>query len=90
MNLRTTGEVALAWPEQADRLAFGRGIPRLVDVGPESDALWDSGVLSYDLAMFFGTKDNPELLFVEVRPTRISVASLLDPTAPPRVWTPSS
>ena len=90
VNLRTTPEVALAWPERADCLMFGRGVPRLVDLGPESDALWDSDVLGYDPTPFFGSKDNPELLFVEVRPTRVSVGSLLAPDDPPRVWTPGS
>ena len=89
MNLRTATEVALAFPERPDQLAFGRGTVRLLDERAETDAFWDSGILSYDLAMFFGTKDNPELLVVEVSPTRIAVASLLAPDAPPRVWTPS-
>ena len=89
VNLRTTPEVALAWPESPERLVFGRATQRLVDVGPESDELWDAGILSYDPALFFGTKDNPELLFVELTPTRIAIGSLIAPDDPPRVWTPS-
>ena len=54
---------------------------------PESDELWDAGILSYDPALFFGTKDNPELLFVELTPTRIAIGSLIAPDDPPRVDT---
>lgn len=88
-NLRHAPEVALHWPERADRLAFARGTARLVDDRAESDLLWDAGILDYDLADFFGTRDNPDLLFVEITPRRIAFRSLVAPTDPPKVWTPA-
>lgn len=89
-NLEHATEVALQWPERVDRLAFGRADVRLVTDRAESDRLWDDGVLPYDPAMFFSGKDDPDLLFVELRPTRITLRTLLDPTAPPQRWTPAA
>lgn len=88
-NLQHATEVALQWPERVDRLAFGRATVRLVTDRAESDRLWDDGVLPYDPAMFFSGKDDPDLLFVELRPTRITLRTLLDPAAPPQRWTPA-
>ena len=89
-NLRHDTEVAMHWPERADRLAFARGTARLVTDRAESDQLWDDGVLPYDPSAFFSGKDDPRLLFVQIRPRRVTFRSLFDPTAPPRVWTPST
>jgi general stress protein 26 len=88
-NLRHSPAVALHWPERPDRLAFARATARPVDDRAESDRLWDAGVVPYDPADFFGTRDNPDLLFVELALTRVTFRSLFDPTGPPRVWTPS-
>lgn len=88
-NLRHATEVALHWPERADRLSFARAQVRLVTDRAESDRLWDDGVLPYDPGAFFTGKDDARLLFVQVLPTRITWRSLFEPEAQPRVWTPS-
>jgi general stress protein 26 len=89
-NLRHATAVSMHWPERGDRLAFARGTARLVTDRAESDQLWDDGVLPYDPAAFFSGKDDPLLQFVQVVPRRVTFRSLFEPTAPPRVWTPSA
>lgn len=84
-NLRHRRDVALHWPERPDRLVFGRARARLVDDADEQRRLWDEQVLPYDQVAFYGTADNPELLFVELVPTRFSVHDG-DPAVPPRRW----
>ena len=85
-NLRHQAEVSLHWPQRPDAIAFCRATARLVADVEESNRLWDSGVLPYDLGNFFSGKEDPDLLFVELTPTLASVNSL-DPTAPRRRWT---
>jgi general stress protein 26 len=85
-NLRHRQHVALHWPERPDRLIFGRAQARLIGDLDEQRQLWDAGVLPYDQVAFYGTWDNPELLFVELAPTRFSVHNG-DPTTPPQRWT---
>ena len=82
--------MAIHWPERPDQLLFARGTARLVDDRAESDRLWDAGVVPYDPAAFFGTRDNPDLQFVELTLRRVTMRSLFAPTDPPRVWTPTS
>lgn len=86
-NLRHRSDAALHWPERADRLIFARAVARLVDDPVERRDLWDRRVLPYDQSRFFGSPDNPELLFVELRPTRVSVHDG-DPSHRPAVWRP--
>lgn len=87
-NLRSHNEVAVHWLQRPDAIVFGRATARLVNDSNESSDLWDRQVLPYDLSTFFGTKDNPELQFVELIPSRITIRSL-DPTVSPRRWTPT-
>lgn len=87
-NLAHRADVALHWPERADRLVFARARARRVDDSAEIAELWSRGVLPYDQAQFFGSPDNPELLYVELTPTRASVHDG-DPSHPPAVWRPS-
>lgn len=86
-NLRHRSDVALHWPERPDRLVFGRARARLVDDVDEQRHLWDHRVLPYDQVAFYGTPENPELLFIELTPTRFSVHGG-NPAVPPRRWTP--
>lgn len=88
-NLRHHRSVALHWPERHDRLIFVRATARLIDDPDERSQRWDEGVLPYDQEQFYGTKDNPELLYIELTPSRATVHGG-DPTVPPRVWRRSS
>ncbi|CAN5787734.1 hypothetical protein BH10ACT1_BH10ACT1_16520 [soil metagenome] len=90
VNLRQATEVAMHWPERSDGLMFARASLRIVEDRAESDRLWDDGPLPYDLGLFFTGKDDPDLLFVELRPMRLTVRTLIDPEGPPRVWLPTA
>ena len=82
-NLRHDRRVALHWPERPDRLIFMRGAARLVDDPAERRALWSREVLPYDQEQFYGSADNPELLYVELAPVVVSIHDG-DPNRPPR------
>ncbi len=84
-NLRHNSDVALHWPEQHDRLIFMRAQSRLIDNQAGRRELWSRQVLPYDQEAFFTTPDNPELLFIELTPTRASVHDG-DPSHQPLVW----
>ena len=86
-NLRHTNDVALHWPERPDRLIFMRATARLVVERAEIERLWADQVVSYDLTGFFGSVDNPELLFVQLIPYRASVHDG-DPSHPALQWRP--
>ena len=86
-NLRHRQDVALHWPERPDRLIFMRATARLVVDPDEIERLWASELLPYDLAGFFGSVDNPELLFVELKPYRASVHDG-DPAHAAKQWRP--
>lgn len=68
-NLRACPEVAFHWPvgstEAPGELAAW-GTAGLHDSDGARRRIWSSGVMPYDLASFWGTPDDPELLFVEV------------------------
>ena len=86
-NLHHERRVALHWPEGADQLIFMRATARLVKDADEVQRVWDDDVLPYDQEAFYGSADNPELLFVELLPTVASVHSG-DPGERPRRWRP--
>lgn len=86
-NLRHASAVALHWPERPDRLIFMRATARVVDERDEASSLWGARVLPYDQEQFYGSVDNPELLFVELTVQHASVHDG-DPTSPPAVWRP--
>ena len=85
-NLWSDPRVAFHWP-----VTTGTGPGELVANGTatihegeaERHRLWAAGVLPYDLSGFFGTPDNPDLVFVEVVVER---ARLLGPDFVPQVW----
>lgn len=89
VNLANGSDVAMHWLQRPDALVLARATARLVDDPAESSRLWDEGAVPYDPAAFFGTKENPLLLFVELTPTVISISGL-DPSAAPRRWVPAA
>lgn len=89
-NLARNDEVAFHWPVGAGRgpgelAAWGRAIVHTGD--DERRRIWDSGVMPYDLAGFWQSPENPDLVFVE---TAIRRARLLGPDFVPQVWTPDA
>lgn len=88
-NLVANGEVAFHWPVTTGSgpgEMFARGVVRLHD-GPEPRRrLWNE-VVPYDMSRFWGSPDNPDLVFGETRVTRVS---LTGPEFVRRVWTPGS
>lgn len=78
------GPVAVHLPEGNHPQIFLRAEARLVTDPVEQQALWEAKLLPYDPAMFFGTWDNPEVLFVVLTPTYASVQRALGQA--PEVW----
>ncbi|HEX6254890.1 MAG TPA: pyridoxamine 5'-phosphate oxidase family protein [Euzebyales bacterium] len=68
-NLRENSAVAFHWPIQgseADGELAAWGTATVHDGDAERHRLWDARVLPYDLSGFFGSAENPDLVFVEV------------------------
>ena len=86
-NLRNCQEVALTCAPQPDNNVLIRATARLVEDPAETAELWAAGVLPYDPAMFFSGPEDPEALFVELRPTVASINAL--GMAPVRRWRPT-
>ena len=87
-NLKANPKVAFHWPVgtgQGPGEVAAWGDADLHDSETERRELWDSGVMPYDLAQFFQSPDNPDLVFVESSITR---ARLLGPDFVSRVWRP--
>lgn len=86
-NLRANPAVAFHWPVGGPGPGelIARGTAAIHAEQQDRDRLWDAGVVPFDLAGFFGSRDNPDLAFVEVAVDR---ARLLGPDFVPRVWTP--
>ena len=87
-NLLVNPKVAFHWPVglgqgPGELAAWGRA--ELHDSQRERRSLWDSGVMPYDLAQFFQTPDNPDLVFVE---SPIRRARLLGADFVSDIWTP--
>ena len=76
--------VAIHLPEGNHPQIFVRAEARLVDDMVEQEALWNARLLPYDPASFFGTFDNPEVLFVVLTPVYASVQRALGRA--PEVW----
>lgn len=87
-NLAVNPGAAFHWPVDSGtgpgELACW-GNATLHDSDDERHRLWESGIMPYDLAGFFGSPDNPSVVFVEVEVIR---ARLLGPDFVPRVWRP--
>ncbi len=67
---------------------FIRATARLVTDLAETTHLWNRGVLPYDPGDFFSGPDDPQTLFVELRPSHATV-SVLGPGSV-RLWTPTA
>ncbi len=85
-NLLVNPEVALHWPVgtgsgPGEVAAWGTAVPH--EGESERHRIWDAGILPYDLAGFFKSRDNPDLVFAEVVVRR---ARLLGPDHIPMVW----
>jgi general stress protein 26 len=68
-NLRENSAVAFHWPidgSEAEGELAAWGTATIHDGDAERHRLWEAGVLPYDLSGFFGSPDNPDLVFVEV------------------------
>lgn len=88
-NLAENPGVAFHWPVgggtgPGELAAWGTGAVH--DSPEERRRIWHSGVMPYDLAGFFGSADNEDVVFVE---TTVRRARLLGPDFRARVWTPS-
>jgi general stress protein 26 len=86
-NLRHRPEVALTCPASPDVNVLIRAEARCVTDPVEIAQRWADGVVPYDPGAFFSGPDDPEALFVELRPTSASIHSLAP--GPVRRWHPS-
>lgn len=66
---------------------FARGTAVLHDTEEARRRLWAELDMAYDLALFFQSPDNPNLVFAE---TAVSHASLLGPDFKRNIWTPDN
>jgi general stress protein 26 len=85
-NLRDNAEVAFHWPvgsteAPGELAAWGTAV--IHDTDEARRSIWESGVMPYDLAGFFGQPDNPDLVFVEVALRRARLQTQHEA----RVWT---
>jgi hypothetical protein len=83
-NLTANGQVALHWPLGNHPQVFMRATARVLADPDEVAVRWSAGGFPYDLASFFGSPDNPELLFAVLSPTRASVQRAFGQR--PEVW----
>jgi general stress protein 26 len=86
-NLRHRPEVALTCPASPDVNVLIRAGARCVTDPQEIAQRWAEGVVPYDPGAFFSGPDDPEALFVELRPTSASIHSLMP--GPVRRWRPT-
>jgi len=87
-NLRHHPDVAMTCAATPEANVLIRGTARLVDDPAETARRWADGVLPYDPGAFFSGPDDPEALFVEIRPTMGSIHALAPgPTARWRLGT---
>ena len=87
-NLRSNPGVAMHWPigaRDAPGECFARGTATLHEGLDARRRVWQSGVMPYDLAQFFGSPDNEDHLFVEVT---LTSASILGPNFVRQRWAP--
>jgi general stress protein 26 len=83
-NLHANRQVALHWPLGNHPQVFVRAEARLLEDPADIATRWAAGGFPYDLAAFFGSPDNPELLFAVLAPSRASVQRALG--QPPEIW----
>ena len=74
-------------PARGRSQVFFRGTVEVVDDPAQNARLWNSGLMPYDPAMFFGTPDNPDMVLLRITPT---YASSLSMGSAPLTWTPAT
>ncbi len=87
-NLRHRPEVAMTCTASPEVNVLIRADARCVTDPAEIARRWAEGVVPYDPGAFFSGPDDPEALFVELRPTMASIHPL--GPGPARRWTPTS
>jgi general stress protein 26 len=83
-NIAVNPEVAMMWSPAAE--VYVQGVAELVDNVPEKRRMWNSGIFPYDLAMFFGSPENEDFVFVRVRPQSATVLTQSDSGIVRRRW----
>ncbi len=86
-NLAHNPNVALHWPVTAGGPGqlFVRGQGAVQSAIEAKSAIWGNGGWKYDLGQFFGSYENPDLVFIEIEP---SYASLVGPDFVRQTWRP--
>jgi len=87
-NLRVNADIAFHWPVgggSGPGECFARGVAIIHDTPDQRRAVWESGVMPFDLSQFFGSPENDDHLFVR---TEVTTASILGPDFVRRRWTP--
>lgn len=87
-NLIANGETAFHWPVTTGSgpgELFAAGVALLHDTDSARRRLWNQ-VVPYDMTNFWGSPDNPDLVFVE---STVRRATLVGPEFTRSVWTPS-
>lgn len=84
-NLLENPHAAVHWPvgDGGPGELAARGSATLHATQESKAVIWEAGYMSYDLSQFFGSKDNSDLGFIEVRVER---ARLLGPGAQSKVF----
>jgi general stress protein 26 len=83
-NIAVNPEVAMMWSPAAE--VYLRGVAELIDDVEEKRRMWSSGIFPYDLAMFFGSPENQDFVFVRVRPRSATVLTQGDSGIVRRRW----
>ncbi|MGH9125053.1 MAG: pyridoxamine 5'-phosphate oxidase family protein [Acidimicrobiales bacterium] len=73
-NLASNPRAALMWQPRAEIYLSGRVV--LIADEAEKRRLWESGLFPFDLAAFWGSPANPQLVFVRVEPESAVVMSM--------------
>ena len=85
-NLTANAAASFHWPvgnHDAPGEVIARGAAQLFASPVDRARIWDADVLPYDLSGFWGSPDNPDLVFVEVE---VDHARLLGPDFVPQRW----
>jgi general stress protein 26 len=70
-NLSANPRAALMWTPRAEAYVFGD--VELVDDVAEKQRVWSADLFGYDMAMFWGSPENPDFVLLKVHPHRATV-----------------
>lgn len=87
-NLTENPRISMMW--QPGPEVYVQGTVQLLTDLEEKRRIWNSGMLSYDPAMFFGTVENPEMLLVKVSPQSALVLVMSETGPQSTRWKPTS